>query len=85
MIIIAPFATLMGFVTYKAWRAKHKEGVMIEPVTADKTGFVLVGGEYWQAKTKGESLSRGQKVRVVEKQDAVLLVEPFPDSNPLSE
>ncbi len=83
--IIAPFAGLLGIITYKAWRAKNrpkvdfvfmeKEGVLIDPVSAYKTGYVLVGGEYWQARTRGESLDKGQKVRVVEKQDAVLVVE----------
>ncbi len=83
--IIAPFAALLGLITYKAWRAKNrpridfvlmeKEGVLVDPVSAYKTGYVLVGGEYWQARTRGESLDKGQKVRIVEKQDAVLIVE----------
>lgn len=83
--IIAPFAGLFGFVTYKAWKAKkrpkvdfefmEKEGVLIDPVSASETGYVLVGGEYWQAKTRGQSLEKGQRVRIVEKQGAVLVVE----------
>jgi len=90
IITTAPFASLLGIITYKAWRTKNKpkvnfvfmeeEGVLLEPIAADKIGYVLVGGEYWQARTRGETLAKGQKVRIVEKQDAVLVVEPL-DSN----
>lgn len=85
LVITAPFAALLGIITYKAWRAKNrpkvdfafmeKEGVLVDSVSAYKTGYVLVGGEYWQARTRGGSLGKGQKVRILEKQDAVLVVE----------
>ncbi|WP_187147566.1 NfeD family protein [Candidatus Nitrososphaera gargensis] len=90
VIIVAPFGALMGIITYKVWQAKNrqkiefvlmdKEGVLLEPVSVDKTGFVLVGGEYWQARTTGASLSKGQKVRIVKKQDSFLIVEALSDS-----
>lgn len=85
IVTTAPFAALLGIVTYKAWGAKNrpkvnfvfmeKEGVLVDPVSVYKTGYVLVGGEYWQARTRGGSLDKGQKVRILEKQDAVLVVE----------
>jgi membrane-bound serine protease (ClpP class) len=90
VLITSPFAALMGIFTYKAWHAKNrknvdfvlmeKEGVVLEPVSEGRPGFVLVGGEYWRAKTNGESIGKGQKVRVVEKQDSFLIVEPLSES-----
>lgn len=91
LLITTPFAALMGFITYKAWRSKQREkvkfvlmgeeGVLLDPVSADSAGFVLVGGEYWRAKTKEGSLGKGQKVRIIEKQDNILLVEPLSEQS----
>ena len=85
-IIIAPFAGFLGFITYKVWQAKgkkrmefifqSKEGKALDPISSDKEGFVLVGGEYWKARSKS-NIMQGEKVRVVEKQGDILVVEPL--------
>ncbi|MFQ5941512.1 MAG: nodulation protein NfeD [Nitrososphaerales archaeon] len=83
-VIIAPFAGFLGFITYKVWRAKTKkrvefvyqreEGKALDPISSDKEGFVLVGGEYWKATSK-KNIKRGQLVRVIEKRGNLLVVE----------
>jgi membrane-bound serine protease (ClpP class) len=85
-IIIAPFAGFLGFITYKVWQAKKrkrvefafqsKEGKALDPISTDKEGFVLVGGEYWKATSKS-NIMKGQNVRIIEKQGNILVVEPL--------
>lgn len=89
IIITAPFGAFFGLITFKAWKAKTRkpmqfefqseEGVALDAIS-DKPGFVLVGGEYWRAKTKGGvEISKGSRVRIVCKEEkGVLIVEPLP-------
>ena len=86
-IIIAPFAGLMALITYKVWKVKKRkpqqfvfqseEGVALDAISASKTGFVNVGGEYWKAKSsfKGEEINKGDKIKVVGKEADMLVVE----------
>ncbi|MDQ3882941.1 MAG: nodulation protein NfeD [Thermoproteota archaeon] len=87
LITIAPFAGLMALITYKVWKVKRKkpmqfvlqseEGVALDPISANRAGFVIVGGEYWRAKGNvgEEEISKGDKIRVVRKEADLLIVE----------
>ncbi len=87
IITIAPFAGLMALITYKVWKVKKKkpkqfalqsqEGVALDSISANRTGFVSVGGEYWKAKsgTIESEISKGDKIKVVGKEADLLIVE----------
>ncbi len=85
LIIILPFAILLGFITYKVWQSKKKkkvafllqsnEGTTLDVISSKKYGFVLVGGEYWKAKSKKSDIKRGERIRVVDKHGPFLIVE----------
>jgi membrane-bound serine protease (ClpP class) len=86
-IVIAPFAGLMALIIYKVWKVKKRkpqqfvsmsqEGIALDSISGSKTGFVIVGGEYWKAKSSrdGEEINKGDKVKVVGKEASVLMVE----------
>ena len=84
-LITLPFGILIGFITYKVWRSKHKskvdfmfqnsEGTALDEISNDKDGFVLIGGEYWQAKSLKSDIKKGEKVRIIGKQGHILIVE----------
>jgi membrane-bound serine protease (ClpP class) len=86
-ITIAPFAGLMALIIYKVWKVKKKkpmqfvlqseEGFALDPISANRAGFVIVGGEYWRAKGNvgEEEISKGDKIRVVRKEADLLIVE----------
>lgn len=86
-----PFGAFFGFLTYKAWQAKKKkplqfayqseEGTALDPIVGGKPGFVFVGGEYWKAKSVGQDINKGEKVKIIGKQGDTLLVEPLQDKN----
>jgi membrane-bound serine protease (ClpP class) len=85
-MIIAPLAAFLGFVTYKIWRIKGTKsleftyqdqyGVAIDPISKDKEGFVLVGGEYWKARSNHE-IKKGEKIKIVNKKGSIVEVEPI--------
>lgn len=85
-VLVTPFAGFFGFLTYKVWQSKNKErvefvylekeGKALDPISSDKEGFVLVGGEYWKASSKS-IINQGDKVRVVGKLGDKLVVEPL--------
>lgn len=87
IITIAPFAGLIALITYKVWKVKKRkpkqfslqseEGVALDSITANRTGFVIVGGEYWKAKssTGDEEINKGEKIKVVGKEADLLIVE----------
>jgi membrane-bound serine protease (ClpP class) len=91
IIIISPFTALMGIITYKAWKLKSRktvtfvlqgyEGKALDAVSKDTIGFVMVGGEYWRAKTQNGTIEKGSKVRVVKKEGDMLIVESFPSAD----
>ncbi|MEH2507514.1 membrane-bound serine protease (ClpP class) [Bradyrhizobium sp. AZCC 1578] len=75
------------------WRAHRRDVVTGEAALlrsagqvlwwADGKGEVLVRGERWAAKSESE-FTRGDRVRVLERQNLKLLVEPDPDAPPKS-
>jgi membrane-bound serine protease (ClpP class) len=84
-IIILPFGAFFGVITYKVWQTKKKkniefvlqssEGTALDTISNKKDGFVLVGGEYWKAKSIKSDIKKGEKVRVIDKQGRFLIVE----------
>jgi membrane-bound serine protease (ClpP class) len=84
-IIILPFGAFFGVITYKVWQTKKKkkiefvlqsnEGTALDTISDKKDGFVLVGGEYWKAKSIKSDIKKGEKVRVIDKQAHFLIVE----------
>ena len=87
IITIVPFAGLMGLITYKVWKVKKikpqqfvlqsEEGVALDSISTNRIGFVMVGGEYWRAKSsRGEDeINKGDKIKVVGKESDLLIVE----------
>jgi membrane-bound serine protease (ClpP class) len=87
IITIVPFAGLMALITYKVWKVKKtkpkrfviqsEEGVALDSISAKRIGFVIVGGEYWRAKSsKGDGeINKGDKIKVVGKESDLLIVE----------
>jgi membrane-bound serine protease (ClpP class) len=87
IITIAPFAGLMALITYKVWKVKKRqpkqfvvqseEGIALDSISSNRIGFVIVGGEYWRAKSRkaDEEINKGQKIKVVGKEAELLIVE----------
>jgi membrane-bound serine protease (ClpP class) len=87
IITIAPFAGLMALMTYKVWKVKKRkpkqfviqseEGVALDSISPNRIGFVIVGGEYWKAKSSrgDEEINKGDKIKVVGKELDLLIVE----------
>jgi membrane-bound serine protease (ClpP class) len=87
IITIAPFAGLMALITYKVWKVKKRkpmqfilqseEGVALDLISENRIGFVIVGGEYWRAKSsvREEQINKGDKIKVVAKEADLLIVE----------
>ncbi len=65
------------------WRSifQSEEGVALDPISANRTGFVFVGGEYWKAKSnvRDEQINKGDKIKVVGKEADLLIVEHLHD------
>lgn len=92
MAVLVPLAGLTMVIVYKAarvWRQKPvytpslvgKKGHALDNIPPGGTGFVMVEGEYWQARNVGDKeLHRGDSVVVVGKDDALLLVKPSQDA-----
>jgi membrane-bound ClpP family serine protease len=87
IITIAPFAGRMVLIRYKVRKVNKRkpkqfvtqseEGVALDSISANRTGFVDVGGEYWKARcSRGEEeINRGEKIKVVGKEADLLIVE----------
>jgi membrane-bound serine protease (ClpP class) len=87
LITIVPFAGLMALITYKVWKVKKikpqqfvlqsEEGVALDSISTNRIGFVIVGGEYWRAKSsRGEDeINKGDKIKVVGKESDLLIIE----------
>jgi membrane-bound serine protease (ClpP class) len=87
IITIAPFAGLMALITYKVWKVKKRkpkqfvlqseEGVALDSISTNRIGFVIVGGEYWRAKSSrgDDEINKGDKIKVVRKESDLLIVE----------
>jgi membrane-bound serine protease (ClpP class) len=77
-------ASIIFFLIYKALKARARQPVSWEPsgygkslddIPAGGEGFVFVLGEYWRAKALRD-IKAGGRVKIVEKKDSVLVVEP---------
>lgn len=87
IITIVPFAGLMAVITYKVWKVKKRkpqqfvlqseEGVALDSISTNRIGFVIVGGEYWRAKSSRveDEINKGDKIKVVGKESDLLIVE----------
>jgi membrane-bound serine protease (ClpP class) len=87
IITIAPFAGLMALITYKVWKVKKRkpkqfvlqseEGFALDSISTNRIGFVIVGGEYWRAKSSrgDDEINKGDKIKVVRKESDLLIVE----------
>jgi membrane-bound ClpP family serine protease len=80
----------MAIIIYKVWKVKKSkpqqfvlmstEGVALDSISKNRTGFVIVGGEYWTAKShKDEEINKGDKVKVVGKEASMLVIEGVGD------
>ncbi|MGC1131840.1 MAG: nodulation protein NfeD [Nitrososphaeraceae archaeon] len=89
ILVISPFAALMGIIAYKVWESKKKrmksgvdfttqndKGLAVDDISGTQEGFVLVGGEYWKAKTESHKLDikKGDRVKIIDKKGHVLVV-----------
>ncbi len=77
-------AILFAFIIYKVIQVKMRKpamkaipdlGIAIEDIPQGGTGFIMFQGERWQAKSKKE-VKKGQKLRVLGKEEFYLIVEP---------
>jgi membrane-bound ClpP family serine protease len=85
VLITLPFGALIGFITFKVWRSKHKskvdftfqdsEGTALDGISNNKQGFVLIGAEYWKAKSIKSDIKKGEKAKIIGKQGHILIVE----------
>jgi len=86
LAVVAPLAGFMVVAVYKVvkvWKKPPtyspspvgKTGRALDDMPPSGTGFVMVEGEYWEARNVGEEvIKKGDKVVVVGKDGAVLLV-----------
>jgi membrane-bound serine protease (ClpP class) len=87
IITIAPFAGLMALITYKVCKVKKRKpmqfllqsegGIALDSISASRAGFVIVGGEYWKARSSrgDEEINKDDKIKVVRKEPDLLIVE----------
>jgi membrane-bound serine protease (ClpP class) len=87
LAVVMPLAGFMAIAVYKVltvWKKPPvyqpspvgKHGVAVDDIAPGATGFVMVEGEYWEARNVGrEAIRKGDKVVVRGKDGAVLLVE----------
>ena len=93
-LLLIPFAGLFGFLMYKAYKAtKIKrvfskypigKGRAIDDISPDKEGYVVIGGEYWKAKSSVH-IKAGSTVKAVGDKSGILSVEPTKEQSDLSE
>lgn len=55
-----------------------REGIVIEPIKAEKPGYVKVDGDEWRAVTKdGTEIAKGTPVRIVNMDSIIVTVIPL--------
>jgi len=86
LVLSAPAVALAAYVVHSSRRKKYSRSplnlvgrVASVERALDPEGFVLVEGELWRARVRGEAAVErgGRRVRVVGASDCVLLVEPL--------
>jgi hypothetical protein len=55
----------------------HEEGIALDSFSVNRTDFVIVGGEYWKARSSrgDEEINKGDKIKVVGKEADLFIVE----------
>lgn len=52
-----------------------REGMLIEPITAEKAGYVRIDGDEWKAVSPSGPIEKGTRVRVVGRESIIVTVE----------
>jgi len=93
MIIILAAVALISiffvFLLYKIVEIRSKkravgifvgeQGVAVDNLSSDKTGYIRFRGELWQA-TANQSIPTGEKVEIIEKDGSILKVKPLEET-----
>lgn len=84
-MLLIPFIGLFGFLMYKAYKATKIKRVItkyptgkgraVDDISPDKVGYVVIGGEYWRAKST-VNIKAGTKVKAIGDISGILSVEP---------
>jgi membrane-bound serine protease (ClpP class) len=92
-LLLIPFVALFGFLMYKAYKASKIKRVFTryptgngraaDDISPDKEGYVVIGGEYWKAKSKVH-IKAGSAVKAVGDENGILSVEPSNEQADLS-
>ena len=86
LVLSAPAAALLAYVVHSSRQKKYSRSplnlvgrVASVERALEPEGFVLIGGELWRARVRGEATvgRGGRRVRVVGASGCVLLVEPL--------
>jgi membrane-bound serine protease (ClpP class) len=85
-MLLIPFVGLFGFLMYKAYKATKIKRVItkyptgkgraVDDISPDKVGYVVIGGEYWKAKSTA-NIKAGSTVKAVGDINGILSVEPI--------
>lgn len=92
-LLLIPFAGLFGFLMYKAYKATKMKRVFtkyptgkgraVDDISPDKEGYVVIGGEYWKARSP-VNIKAGSTVKAVGDNSGILSVEPTDEQSDLS-
>lgn len=84
-VLLIPFVGLFGFLMYKAYKATKIKRVItkyptgkgraVDDLSPDKVGYVVIGGEYWRAKSS-VNIKAGSAVKAIGDISGILSVEP---------
>lgn len=85
-LLLTPFVGLFGFLMFKAYKATRikrvftkypaGKGRAVDDISPDKEGYVVIGGEYWKAKSSTH-IKAGSVVKAVGGESGIISVEPF--------
>lgn len=85
-VSVTAAGVFFGILVYKVAKVTRKkrvlqpyptgEGRAVDELGPGKEGFVVVGGEYWHARS-AVSVAAGERIRVVRGEGRVLVVEPW--------
>lgn len=91
--LLIPLAGLFGFLMYKGYKASKikrvftkyplGKGRAVDDISPDKEGYVVIGGEYWKAKSSVH-IKAGRAVKAVGDSRGILSVEPTSDQADIS-
>jgi len=89
-MLLIPFIGLFGFLMYKAYKATKIKRVItkyptgngraVDDISPEKVGYVVIGGEYWRAKST-VNIKAGTKVKAIGDISGILSVEPTIDQD----